>query len=127
LKKYLYGLKQSPRAWYSILDKYFQQQGFRKGNDDNNLYVKVYRKNILIIEVYGDEIIFGSDDDRMSKKLSEDMLNEFEISLLGELTFFFGLHISQRDKGILIYQTKYIKEMLNKFRMEDCKPVVPLW
>jgi hypothetical protein len=105
------------------LDKYLQQQGFKKGNADNNLYVKVDRNNILIIEVYVDDIIFGSDDDRMSKKFSQDMQNEFEMSLLGELTFFLGLHISQLDEGIFISQTKYIKEMLKKFRMEDCKPV----
>jgi hypothetical protein len=123
LKKALYGLKQAPRAWYSRLDRYLQEQGFRKGNADSNLYVKVDRNNILIIEVYVDDIIFGSDDDRMSKKFSQDMQNEFEMSLLGELTFFLGLQISQQDEGIFISQTKYIKEMLKKFGMEDCKPV----
>jgi hypothetical protein len=70
-----------------------------------------------------DDIIFGSDDDMMSKKFSQDMQNEFEMSLLGELTFFLGLQISQLDEGIFISQTKYIKEMLKKFGMEDCKPV----
>jgi hypothetical protein len=123
LKKALYGLKQAPRAWYSRLDKYLQQQGFRKGNADRNIYIKVDRDNILIIEVYVDDIIFGSDDDRMSKKFSKDMQNEFEMSLLGELNFFLGLQISQLDEGIFISQTKYIKEMLKKFGMEDCKPV----
>jgi hypothetical protein len=123
LKKALYGLKQAPRAWYSRLDRYLQQQGFRKGNADNNLYIKVDRDNILIIEVYVDDIIFGSDDDRMSQKFSKDMQNEFEMSLLGELNFFLGLQICQCDKGIFISQTKYIREMLKKFGMEDCKPV----
>jgi hypothetical protein len=51
------------------------------------------------------------------------MQNEFEISLLGELSFFLGLQICQRNQGIFISQTKYIKEMLNRFGMEDCKPV----
>jgi hypothetical protein len=93
LKKALYGLKQPPRAWYSILDRYLQQQVFRKGNTDNNLYIKVDRDNILIIEVYVDDIIFGNDDDRMSHNFSKDMQNEFEMSFLNELTFFFGLQI----------------------------------
>jgi hypothetical protein len=70
-----------------------------------------------------DDIIFGSDDDRMSKKFSQDMQNEFEMTLHGELNLFLGLHISQLVDGIFISQTNYIKEMLNKFRMEDCKPV----
>ena len=59
----------------------------------------------------------------MSQKFSMDMQSEFEMSLLGELTFFLGLQISQLDDGIFISQTKYIKEMLNKFGMEDYKPV----
>jgi hypothetical protein len=121
LKKYLYGLKQTPAAWYSRLDMYLQEKEFKKGNGDRNLYVKIDRNNILIIEVYVDEIIFGSDDDMMSKRFSQDMQNEFEMSRIGELTFFLGLHISHHDEGIFISQTKYIKEMLKKFEMEDCK------
>jgi transposase InsO family protein len=124
LKKALYGLKQAPRAWYSRLDKYLQQAGFRKGSADNNLYIKVSEGNILLIEVYVDDIIFGSDDDRLSQKFAKDMQNEFEMSLLGELSFFLGLQIRQRNQGIFISQTKYIIEMLKRFGMEDCKPVI---
>jgi hypothetical protein len=52
------------------------------------------------------------------------MQNEFEMLLLGELSFFLGLQIRQRSQGIFISQTKYIKEMLKRFGMEDCKPVI---
>jgi hypothetical protein len=124
LKKALYGLKQAPRAWYSRLDKYLQQVGFRKGSADNNLYIKVSQGNILLIEVYVDDIIFGSDDDRLSQKFAKDMHNEFEMSLLGQLSFFLRLQIHQINQGIFISQTKYIKEMLKRFRMEDCKPFI---
>jgi hypothetical protein len=124
LKKALYGLKQAPRAWYSRLDKYLQQAGFRKGSANTNLYIKVSQGNILLIEVYVDDIIFGSDDDRLSQKFSKDMQNEFEMSLLGELSFFMGLQIRQSNQGIFISQTKYIREMLKRFGMEDCKPVI---
>jgi hypothetical protein len=51
------------------------------------------------------------------------MQSEFEMSMLGELSFFLGLQISQSNKGIFISQMKYIKEMLKKFKMEDCKPI----
>jgi hypothetical protein len=91
LKNTLYGLKQAPRAWYSRLNKYLQQAGFRKGSADNNLYIKVSQGNILLIEVYVDDIIFGSDDDMLRQKFANDMHNEFEMSLLGELSFFLGL------------------------------------
>jgi hypothetical protein len=93
LNKALYGLKQALRALYSRLDKYLQQEGFRKGSVDNNLYIKVTQDSILLIEVYVDDIIFGSIDYRLSHKFAKDMQNEFEMSLLGELSLFLGLQI----------------------------------
>jgi hypothetical protein len=59
------------------LEKYLQHQGFRRGNLDSNLYIKVDQGNMIIIEVYVDEIMFGSDDDRLSQKFSKDMHNKF--------------------------------------------------
>jgi hypothetical protein len=123
LKKSLYGLKQAPRAWYSRLDKHLQQQGFKRGTADNNIYIKLEDKDMVIIVVYVDDIIFGSSTDKLSKRFVEEMQKEFEMSMLGELSFFLGLQISQSNKGIFISQTKYIKEMLKKFKMEDCKPM----
>jgi hypothetical protein len=113
----------SPQSMVFKTGRYLQQQGFRKGNADNNLYIKVNQDSIMLIEVYVDDIIFGSDDDRMSQKFSKDMQNEFEMSLLGEFSFFLGLQICQRNKGIFISQTKYIREMIKRFGMEDCKLV----
>jgi hypothetical protein len=101
-----------------------QQAGFRKGSVDNNLYIKLSQGNILLIEVYVDDIIFGSDDDRLSQKFEKDMQNEFEMLLLGELSFFMGLQIRQRNQENFISQTKYIRELLKRFGMEDCKPVI---
>jgi hypothetical protein len=124
LKKALYGLKKAPRAWYSRLDKCIQHAGFRKGSAEINLYINVSQDSILLIEVYVDDIIFGSDDDGLSHKFSKDMKNEFEMSLLGELSFFLGLQIRQRNQEFFISQTKYIREMLKRFKMEDCKPVI---
>ena len=114
LKKALYVLKHGSRAWFSRVDKYLQQAGFRKGSANINLYIKVSQGNILLIEVYVDDIIFGSDDDKLRQKFAKDMQNEFEMSLLGELSFF--LH--QSNQGIFISQTKYIREMLKRFGME---------
>jgi hypothetical protein len=123
LKKSLYGIKQAPRAWYSRLDKYLQQQGFKRGIVDNNIYIKTVGENQLIVVVYVDDIIFGGSMNKMCQEFAIEMQKEFEMSMLGELSFFLGLQISQFDKGIFISQTKYIKEMLKKFRMEDCAPV----
>jgi hypothetical protein len=93
-----------------------------KGSADNNLYIKVTQGSILLIEVYIDDIIFRSIDDRLSQKFEKDRKNDFKMSLLGELSFLLGLQICQSNQGIFISQTKYIREMIKRFRMEDCKP-----
>ena len=64
---------------------------------------------MIIIEVYVDDIIFVSDDDKLSQQFAKDIQNEFEMSLLGELKLFLGLQISQLNDGIFISQSKYIK------------------
>ena len=78
---------------------------------------------MIIIVVYVDDILFGSDLQIMSVKFASEVKKEFEMSMLGELTFFLGLQVSQSKKGIFISQTKYIKEMLKIFKMEEPKPV----
>jgi len=123
LKKALYGLKQAPRAWYYRLDKYLHQQGFSKGSADSNLYIKIENDKLLILVVYVDDIIFGSNEEAMSQSFALMMQKEFEMSLLGELTYFLGLQIQQNEGGIFLSQTKYLKQILKKYGMEDSKPV----
>jgi hypothetical protein len=88
LKKALYGLKQAPRAWYERLDSYLQSQGFKRGSINCNLYCKIDGENMIIVEVYVDDIIFASANEKMSKDFAKKMQLEFEMSLLGELNFF---------------------------------------
>eukprot|EP00253_Pinus_taeda_P020162 PITA_20162 len=83
LKKALYGLKQAPRAWYDCLDGYLHQQGFKKVTANSNLYIQIDKDNFTIIEVYVDDIIFGSNDDRLSNNFATNMQSEFQMSLLG--------------------------------------------
>jgi len=115
--------KANSPSLYSRLDKYLQQQGFKRGVAENNIYIKTNNEKLLIIVVYVDDIIFRSSDDRMRKTFVEEMKNKIEMSLLGELSFFLGLHISQSNKGIFISQTKCNNEMFKKFRMEDGAPI----
>lgn len=122
LKKALYGLKQAPRAWYARLDTYLMKLGFCKGTVDSNLYFKVENDNILIVEVFMDDIIFGGDDD-LSMKFVDDMQMEFEMSMIGEMKFFLGLQITQTNKGNFISKYKYVKELLKKFGLDDSEPI----
>eukprot|EP00253_Pinus_taeda_P024064 PITA_24064 len=106
LRKALYGLKQAPRAWYYRLDKYLYQQGFSKGSADSNLYIKVDNDKLLILVVYVDDIIFGSNEEAMRQNFALVMQKEFEMSLLGELTYFLGLQV-QQNKDATVHQPTY--------------------
>eukprot|EP00253_Pinus_taeda_P016032 PITA_16032 len=123
LKNALYGLKQAPRAWYYQLDKYLNQQGFTKGSTYSNLYIKIDNDQLLILVVYVDDIIFGSNEEDISQNFALVMQKEFEMSMLGELTYFLGLQVQQNKDGIFLSQTKYLKQILKKYGMEDLKPV----
>jgi hypothetical protein len=117
LKKALYGLKQAPRALYYRLDKFLQDKGFKKGIVDNNLYIKSEGDNLLVLLVYVDDIIFGCTNE--SYVHANSMQTEFEMSMIGELSYFLSLQVNQSSAGIFISQEKYLKEMLKKFQMED--------
>ena len=119
LKKALYGLKQAPRSWYYRLDKYLQEKGFKKGIVDTNVYIKSEGGNLLVVLVYVDDIIFGYTNDSSVQWFSNSMQYKFEMSMIGELSFFIGLHIIHSSEGLFLSQEKYLKEMLNRFQMED--------
>ena len=91
LKKALYGLKKSPRAWFSRLDSYLKQQGFKRGATESDLYLKIKDDNMIAVVVYMDDIIFGSNLQILSVNFASEMKKEFKMSMLGELTFFLGL------------------------------------
>ena len=104
------------------MKSYLKQQGFKRGATKSNLYLEIEDENMIIVVVYVDAIIFGSNLQILSVNFASEMKKEFEMSMLGELTFFLGLQVYQK-KRIFISQTKYIKDMLKRFKMEDSKPV----
>lgn len=122
-KKALYSLKQAPRAWYARLDHYIQQQNFKKGVAGNNLYMKMDEDILLITLVYVDDLFFASNNDEMSHEFAQNMSKEFEMSMIGELSYFLGLQVSQTTVGMFISQTKYLKDMLKRYGMEECAPM----
>jgi hypothetical protein len=122
LKKALYGLKQAPQAWYYRLDKFLQDKGFKKGIVDSNLYIKYEGDDLLVVLVYVDDIIFGCTNDTSVQWFANSMQTEFEMSMIGELSYFLGLQINHSSAGLFISQEKYLKEMLKKLQMEDSSP-----
>ncbi|GJX13820.1 retrovirus-related pol polyprotein from transposon TNT 1-94 [Tanacetum coccineum] len=123
LKKALYGLKQAPKAWYDRLKSFLIKHEYKMGMVDNILFTKKKSSNLIIVQIYVDDIIFGSTCQDMCDEFSKIMHDEFEMSMMGELNFFLGLQIKQMEDGIFFNQSKYIKEMLKKFGLKDSKPM----
>jgi hypothetical protein len=91
----MYGLKQPPRAWFSRPNWYLQKQVYKRGNTKRNLYIKIKDQNMVVVVVYVDGIIFGSNLTTLRRKFETKMQEGFEMSMLGELSFFLGLEVNQ--------------------------------
>jgi hypothetical protein len=123
LSKALYGLKQAPRAWYERLRDILIEKGFTIGKVDTTLFTKKLDGHIFICQVYVDDFIFGSSNEDSCKEFGDLMSKEFEMSMIGELTFFLGFQVKQMKEGIFISQEKYIKDLLKRFKMDECKSI----
>ncbi|KAI3771634.1 hypothetical protein L6452_02800 [Arctium lappa] len=115
LDKALYGLKQAPRAWYDTLSSFLISENFERGKIDNTLFFKKIKGHIILVQIYVDDIIFGSTNPSLCTRFAERMKKEYKMSMMGELTYFLGLQIKQSDKGTFINQGKYVRDMLKKF------------
>nr|GEW70747.1 putative ribonuclease H-like domain-containing protein [Tanacetum cinerariifolium] len=119
--KALYGLHQAPRAWYETLANYLLENGFQRGKIDQTLFIKKKKGDILLVHVYVDDIIFGSTYKELCKAFEKLMKDKFQMSSMGELTFFLGLKVNQKDNRIFISQDKYVAKILWKFGLIDDK------
>ncbi|KAK6158950.1 hypothetical protein DH2020_006264 [Rehmannia glutinosa] len=119
LKKALYGFKQAPRAWYDTLSQFLTDNGFTKGKVDRTLFRIQDGESILLVQIYVDDIIFGSTNKELCDKFSNLMQGKFEMSMMGELSFFLGHQVKQMKDGTFISQTKYTRYLMKKFGMEE--------
>nr|GEU71644.1 retrovirus-related Pol polyprotein from transposon TNT 1-94 [Tanacetum cinerariifolium] len=129
LDKALYGLKQAPRAWYETFSTFFIQNKFVKRRIDNTLFIYKSKGDVLFVQVYVDDIIFGSTSYKLCKQFEKLMAKKIKMGMVGELTYFLGLQIKQDDKGILICQEQYTRNLLKKYKISDSSsvktPMVP--
>ncbi|GKV50107.1 hypothetical protein SLEP1_g56822 [Rubroshorea leprosula] len=124
LKKALYGLKQAPRAWYSRIDKYFQDHGFTKCPHEHALYIKENKTGgFMLVCLYVDDLIFTGNNANMFEEFKKAMTQEFEMTDIGLMSYYLGIEVKQNEDGIFISQEAYAKKVLEKFEMENCKPV----
>ncbi|GJX16072.1 putative ribonuclease H-like domain-containing protein [Tanacetum coccineum] len=119
--KALYGLHQAPRAWYATLSTFLLKNGYRRGTIDKTLFIKKDKHDIILVQVYVDDIIFGSTKKSWCDDFEALMKSRFQMSSMGELTLFLGLQVKQKEDGIFISQDKYVAEILKKFDFVSVK------
>jgi hypothetical protein len=95
------------------------------GKDDQTLFLLRQRRDILIVQVYMDDIVFGVSSNSLVARFAEDMSREFETSMMGELQYFLRLQIKQSKEGTFVHQAKCTKDIVRKFKMEDSKAMTP--
>ena len=97
--------------------------GFTRGKADQTLFIKREDDQLIVAQVYVDDIIFGSTKDELTHSFSKLMQAEFEISMIGKMTHFLRLQIRQQDSGIFLSQSKYAKNFVKKFGLEFASSV----
>ncbi|GKC19077.1 putative ribonuclease H-like domain-containing protein [Tanacetum coccineum] len=123
LKKALYGLKQALRAWYDKLSRFVMSTRFSKGVVDPTLFTRKTGKHILLVQIYVDDIIFASTNPKSCETFAKEMSSTFKMSMMGQMSFFLGLQVSQNPRGIFINQSKYALEILKKYGLDSSASV----
>eukprot|EP00253_Pinus_taeda_P029810 PITA_29810 len=122
LHKALYGLKQAPRSWYDKIDSFFVQHSFHKSLNDPNLYTKINKqRQIILISLYVDDMIITGNAYSLIKEIKQQMSQEFEMKDLGDLHYCLGLEVWKDSGQTFLTQGKYARNLLERFRMEQCK------
>ncbi|KAM2954379.1 hypothetical protein FF1_032665 [Malus domestica] len=124
LHKAIYGLKQSPRAWYAKLSSVLEKAGFMRSNADSSLFVRTGTKGKLVVLVYVDDLIITGDNTVEIEALKLSLHQAFAIKDLGRLKYFLGIEMATSSKGLFLHQRKYVLDLLQEAKMLDCKPAI---
>jgi hypothetical protein len=107
LSKALYGLKQTQRAWYECLRDFLISNAFMVGKADPTLFTKTCNGDLFVCQIYVDDIIFGSTNQKSCEEFSRVTMQKFKMSMMGELNYFLGFQVKEIKEGTFISQTKY--------------------
>nr|GEY49422.1 putative ribonuclease H-like domain-containing protein [Tanacetum cinerariifolium] len=121
VEKAMYGLHQAPKAWYGSLSKYLLTNGFQRGTIDQTLFIRRQRGDFIVVQVYADDIIFRSSNPQLCREFEALMHEKFQMSTMGELNFFLGLQVLQKEDRIFLSQDKYVGDILKKFGYSDVR------
>ena len=123
LTKSLYGLKQSPRAWFGRFCLAMWKHGFSQSNSDHTLFLKRNGGKTVALIIYVDDMIVTGNDEKGISELQRYLASEFEMKDLGGLKYFLGIEVYRLRLGIFLSQKKYVLDLLAETGMLDCKPV----
>jgi hypothetical protein len=126
LLKALYGIKQALWAWYARLKTFLLEHGYVIGCVDKTLFSLSHVIDFLLVQIYVDDIIFDGSSHTLVSRFQEMMESEFQMSMMGELTFFLGIQVKQTKQGTFVHQAKYMKDIMKKFNMAELKSVSTL-
>ncbi|GJT93086.1 retrovirus-related pol polyprotein from transposon TNT 1-94 [Tanacetum coccineum] len=113
----------APRAWYDMLSSFLISNDFSKGSVDPTLFIRREGNDLILVQIYVDDIIFAASTPELCDLFAKIMCSKFKMSMMGKISFFLGLQISQSPRGIFINQSKYALESLKKYGYESCDPV----
>ena len=124
LRKSLYGLKQSPRAWFDRFRRAMVNMGYQQINADHTVFFRQHGGHITMLAVYVDDMIITGDDEGEIAQLKAKLGKEFEVKDLGQLRYFLGIEVARGEEGIVLSQRKYVLDLLKETGMLGCKPAV---
>jgi len=118
LKTAVYCLKQNPETYYERLPMFLEERGYLRSVHDKRLFVLSDNKGLLLVQLYGDNVLYGSKNQALVKDFVELITREFEVSMYGDLRYIQGMKIKHADEGISMSQNMYVKTMTEKFKLD---------
>ena len=98
---------------------YLIEHGFKKGSADTTLFIRNDKNSFVVAQIYVDDIVFGATNDSLAYSFTDEMKAMFEMSMVGELTYFFGLQVKQTNSRIYINQEKYARNLVKRFGLDN--------
>jgi hypothetical protein len=123
LSKALYGVEQVPQTWYARLKTFLLDHGYVMGSVNKTMFTLKHGNDFLLVQIYVDDIIFSGSSPSLMSSFQATMENEFQMSMMGELTFFLGIQVKKTKQGTFVHQAKYTKDLIKKFGMTNAKSV----
>lgn len=123
LQKAIYGLKQSPRAWFGKMGEFFEHNDYVMSKADASMFIKTNQGKVVIVLVYVDDMIITGDDQDGIEQLKQNLCVRFHMKDLGRLSHFLGLELQYKEEVIILHQQAYCAKLLMKFGMLGCKPI----